>query len=240
MKPALFHDGRIINGTDAAIDEVPYQVSLQTRSRHFCGASIISNRWIVTAAHCCEYPMKTLSVRAGSTLHYRGGSVHRIEKMIKHENFGYSRFGAPVNDICVMRVDSPFVFDETRQPISLFAMGEPSVPGVMGTVTGWGSTDPNAKKIPDVLQLVQVPIISKEDCSKKYASFGGLADGGICAAYPEGGKDSCQGDSGGPLAIDGRLAGVVSWGYGCAVAGNPGVYSEIAAYRAWIEEQTTI
>jgi len=58
----------------------------------------------------------------------------------------------------------------------------------------------------------------------------------ICAAYSQGGVDSCQGDSGGPLfdASTGVQYGVVSWGFGCALAGRPGVYAEVALYRSWI------
>ena len=66
---------------------------------------------------------------------------------------------------------------------------------------------------------------------------GYTAGGEICAGYEDGGKDSCQGDSSGPLVLNGRLFGVVSWGVGCADAGNPGVYAEVATYAAELQSQ---
>lgn len=58
----------------------------------------------------------------------------------------------------------------------------------------------------------------------------------ICAGTKNGKKDACQGDSGGPMAIDGKLAGVVSWGEGCGRTGVPGVYSSVFKYRSWINK----
>ncbi|WP_372446425.1 trypsin-like serine protease [Kribbella aluminosa] len=74
-------------------------------------------------------------------------------------------------------------------------------------------------------------------CAKAYASQGYTPDGEICAGYEQGGKDSCQGDSGGPLVLNGRLFGVVSWGVGCADAGNPGVYAQVATYATELQQQ---
>ena len=89
----------------------------------------------------------------------------------------------------------------------------------------------------DTFQKVDVPVLGDAYCEKAYASEGYTADGEICAGYEEGGKDSCQGDSGGPLVLNGRLFGVVSWGVGCADAGNPGVYAEVATYAAELQSQ---
>jgi len=60
-------------------------------------------------------------------------------------------------------------------------------------------------------------------------------DSMLCAAQPDGGMDSCQGDSGGPLVVGGKLAGIVSWGYGCALTGYPGVYANVSYLRQWID-----
>ena len=60
----------------------------------------------------------------------------------------------------------------------------------------------------------------------------------ICAG--ETGRDSCQGDSGGPMTCGGKHCGVVSWGYGCAVKGYPGVYAQTSAFITWIKENAAL
>jgi secreted trypsin-like serine protease len=50
----------------------------------------------------------------------------------------------------------------------------------------------------------------------------------VCAGSPHG--DTCQFDSGGPLVVQGRLAGITSWAYGCAREGYPGVYTRVTAF----------
>ena len=100
---------------------------------------------------------------------------------------------------------------------------------------GWGETEGTGPANP--LQKVAVPVLGDAYCDEVYASEGYVANGEICAGYETGGKDSCQGDSGGPLVLNGRLFGVVSWGIGCADAGNPGVYAEVASYASELQAQ---
>lgn len=138
-----------------------------------------------------------------------------------------------------MKLQTPFELDATRKPVTLFDFQEPAQEGIKAVITGWGA-EREGGTTTEVLNRASVPIISKAACNKAYESFGGLPDGQICAAYPNGGKDSCQGDSGGPLTIDGRLAGIVSWGNGCARPGYPGAYTEIAAFRDWIKDKTGV
>ncbi|XP_012283094.1 trypsin-1 [Orussus abietinus] len=238
MSP-LSPGGRIVGGTETTIEDVPYQVVLQVNGIYLCGGTIISDQWILSAAHCMGYSTKLLQVRAGSVHEQSGGSLHGVEEVIVHEEYLMNAYSVPENDVALLRLKEPLALDSTRQTIPLYEKDEEAKVGAYSTITGWGAITQGGPTS-SVLQTVQVPIISKEKCNEAYRTFGGLPAGQICAAYPEGGKDSCQGDSGGPLAINGRLAGVVSWGNGCARPGWPGVYTEVASYRDWIHQKSGI
>ncbi|XP_014597848.1 PREDICTED: transmembrane protease serine 9-like [Polistes canadensis] len=229
-------NGRIVGGEDVDIEEVPYQVSLQAYGFGFCGGSIIAKDWVLTAGHCIIYSADSMVVRAGTTTKSSGGSQHKVAEIIRHENYRTNMNGIPENDVALLRLATPFELDAKRQPISLFDINEESVPGVKATITGWGAVFQGGSTTEN-LKIVNIPMVSKVDCNEAYSSFGGVPAGQICAAYPQGGKDACQGDSGGPLAIEGRLAGIVSWGNGCAKKGYPGVYTEVAAFRDWIDSK---
>ena len=233
----LTPNGRIVGGEATEIEKVPHQVQLQVLGFGYCGGSILSENFILTAGHCASYPTKWISVRAGTTQYTKGGAVHRVDEIILHEEFTTSTFGVPVNDVALLHLKKPLELDETKQPIELFREGEEVLEGSLSTVTGWGAVEEGGKTS-DILQTVNVPIVSKEECNSAYEFYGGIPEGQICAAHPKGGKDACQGDSGGPLTIDGRLAGIVSWGNGCARPGLPGAYTEISAYRNWIDNKS--
>ena len=188
----------------------------------------------MTAGHCVgPYPeaVANLTIRAGSSNREKDGTLHKVVKFI-------TRKKNQPGDIALIEVFPHFEFDKTHAPIPLFDVKEEIVPNTIALVTGWGRTGKNV--IPKMLQGVQVPIISKEDCNEAYMETGGITEGEICAAHPKGGKDACQGDSGGPLAINGKLAGVVSWGIGCAEKEHPGVYAEVAHYAEWIKENADL
>ena len=85
-----------------------------------------------------------------------------------------------------------------------------------------------------VLQ-VDVPVVSDADCRKAYG-VSDITDSMICAGLDAGGKDSCQGDSGGPFMCGKQLSGVVSWGYGCAQPGFPGVYTQTSYFVSWLNQ----
>jgi len=82
---------------------------------------------------------------------------------------------------------------------------------------------------------VDVPVVSDDDCRDAYGQ-NDIADSMICAGLDQAGKDSCQGDSGGPFMCGSGLDGIVSWGYGCAQAGFPGVYTQTSYFRHWLNQ----
>ncbi|KAK7106790.1 prostasin-like [Littorina saxatilis] len=104
-----------------------------------------------------------------------------------------------------------------------------------GTITGWGASHTGGVGT-RYLYKANVPLLSNEVCS--YLLNRTIAQGEVCAGQRQGGVDACQGDSGGPMVVfkDGvwKLAGVTSWGYGCANSFSPGVYTNVAFYRDWI------
>ena len=241
--PALINpftpQGRIVGGRPTDIAEHPWQVSLQSYGFHFCGGSIISDGIILTAGHCAVYSPESTTVRVGSSRTANGGALHQVDTIVRHEDFKTNMYGIPVNDVAIFKLKTPIALSKHAQPIPLFDVDEAAAEGVLSTISGWGNTAEGGSA-PEVLHTVDVPIVTKGECSKAYQSWGGIPDGQICAAFPAGGKDTCQGDSGGPLVIAGRQAGIVSWGNGCARKGYPGVYTEIAAVRAWLAKNAGV
>ena len=210
---------------------------MQYNGGHFCGGSIISRSYILTAGHCVLQSIKGYAIRAGSENSGTGGKLYKVKNIIKHPDYQLEPDSVPLNDIALFQVFPPFRFDKTRAKIPLF---EGSIPrGVNATVSGWGRTENNRPSTN--LKAVVVPTISKQECNKAYEDrISVLPEGQICAVHPEGGKDACDGDSGGPLAINGRLAGVVSWGYGCGEKDSPGVYTEVSYYLSWIRKYALV
>ncbi|KAJ8400323.1 hypothetical protein AAFF_G00397060 [Aldrovandia affinis] len=91
------------------------------------------------------------------------------------------------------------------------------------------------------LREALVPLIDRSVCNLPHVYGGAITDTMICAGYLAGGVDSCQGDSGGPLVTEEGsvwwLVGDTSWGYGCALPNNPGVYGNMPAFLSWIYKQ---
>ncbi|XP_017774566.1 PREDICTED: brain-specific serine protease 4-like [Nicrophorus vespilloides] len=230
---------RIIGGEVPPYGAVPWQVDIRIDGAHHCGGTIIANRLILTAAHCCQ---DNLTVTTGTQgPHTDFEQSLKVLKAIKHPDF--RRDGPYSNDIALVLVEDPgFTYNAVVQPVCLAE--ESPQPGTWCEVSGWGAMDPSdPERISPILRSAAVPLISLDTC-RQSGIYGGrqqpILDSMLCAGRLKGGVDACGGDSGGPLVcnLDGNLelAGIVSWGDGCAKRDRPGVYTRISSYRKWIRE----
>ncbi|XP_033230809.1 trypsin 3A1-like isoform X2 [Belonocnema kinseyi] len=231
-------DDRIIGGLYADIREFPYLVALIIFGKAACGGSIISEDWVLSAAHCLENRLikKCLTIRSGSSTWPTGGTIHEATETILHEGYSANQHSVH-NDIGLIKVNPKFQFNEyICQAIPLINAGEKTEPGTLARTGGWGRTQHDI--YPEHLFKVYVPILSRKECDSYFPSP--LPMGQICAGFKEGSFDSCDGDSGGPLSVGNLLVGIVSWGNGCGKPYAPGVYAEVAYYRNWIKQKTGI
>ncbi len=235
---------RIVGGRSAVPGGWPWMTALVStgsasfKSRHFCGASLVHPRLLVTAAHCVENrSASTIQAVIGLTgldtdsTAEEGGELKNIVEVRRHPQYDAESLEA---DIATLLLSTPSRFS----PLPLYE-GDESLEGESSAALGWGKTDPESPFYPSDLQEVWLDIISNARCQAAYQKYGDtIFDTMLCAGPDTGGQDACTGDSGGPLAVSlprgMRLAGVVSWGEGCAEEGLYGVYSRISGLRDFV------
>lgn len=239
-------NGRIVNGTNALPGAYPWTVGLQFVDKLYCGGSLITNRFVLTAAHCLK-GINHSRIRLILGDHNRRiKSAHQvtrtIDRVFLHEGFVKKTFN---NDIALIRLNAEVEFSPYILPVCLPSLDHTYL-NENGTVVGWGKLEEGGSPS-DILQEVVVPIISVTKCKHhtKYRSRE-ITENMFCAGYDEGVLDACQGDSGGPMVWKGSQEdsaftqiGIVSWGQGCARAGYPGVYTRIGRYLNWIIKHVT-
>lgn len=237
-------DVKIIGGTDAVISDFPWQV-YYISGNYRCGASLISDTWAVTAAHCTKnsagdaIPASQMFIKAGANNPSFDGKIYSVRQVIVHEGFSSTTLE---NDIALLKLNGPVNYPNAL-PVKLISADDVAEgatdPGVMTWVTGWGLTQVSPEVLPTKLQKVQLPIVSNTTASAVWRTIPSTV---IMAGYLNGNKDACNGDSGGPLVVsvlgEYKLAGIVSWGSsGCSTYGG---YTRVSGLENWIRSNSGI
>ncbi|XP_055371669.1 transmembrane protease serine 9-like [Condylostylus longicornis] len=231
---------RIVGGKEATPHDQPWLAGLWRQGKLYCGATVLSRNFLITAAHCV-YGFNHKEIRVyigGHEIRKDYTEVTKIKNVYDHEKFDVVSFN---NDIALIELEKPLEFGPKVQPICLPSATDTDYAGVLTSVSGWGRTG-EKDKTSKVLNSVIVPIWSQEQC--KEAGYGAkrITENMMCAGYHDGGRDACQGDSGGSAIAEGpsgsaEIIGVVSWGRGCARPNLPGIYTRVSNYMDWINDK---
>ncbi|KAB0793121.1 hypothetical protein PPYR_12741 [Photinus pyralis] len=231
---------KIINGSPAVAGQFPWQVSNRFKTLYgtsFCGGSLISNSWVLTAAHCVQNAY-SFEIGLGSLSSKSNSLMVVTDEGFPHE--AYDPYSLN-NDIGLINLKRTVEFTDTIRAIRL---GKDYVADHTGlTVSGWGKTSDASTSVSAALNFVELTTIPNKVCGNIYSSA--VTDDVVCCTG-ENSKSTCNGDSGGPLIhLDANgtatHVGVVSFGHiaGCA-KGYPAGFSRTSRYGSWIKSHTGI
>ncbi|XP_043928445.1 transmembrane protease serine 7 [Protopterus annectens] len=238
----MYVANRIVGGTDAGEGEWPWQVSLHFGGTAYCGASVISKGWLLSAAHCfhADRMSDPTQWKAYLGMHSQGHArfISDIKRIIVHEYYNAQNFDY---DIAILQLKStwPDTMSSVIQPICIPSQSQYIRSGEKCWVTGWGRRQETDDKEPSILQEAEVELVNQTIC---HLTYGLITPRMICAGLMSGKKDACKGDSGGPLSCQERgsgkwfLTGIVSFGYGCGKPNFPGVYTRVSKFTPWIQK----
>ncbi|XP_033471511.1 coagulation factor VII [Epinephelus lanceolatus] len=241
-RPLMFFTPRVINGKTCPKGHCPWQALLTERNVFTCGAIVLSDRWVLTAAHCVWGKAATdFNVTVGEhdlNEEEKSEQKRRVVKVLIHQ--GYNKSSSD-SDLAMLKLHRPVKLGRYVVPICLPARNSTFTRTMAtirhSTVSGWGRLS-RFGPAAGVLQRLELPRVPLQEC--RLHTKLNITRNMLCAGLKSGGQDACEGDSGGPLVTRYKktwfLTGVVSWGKGCANENMYGVYTRVSNFLDWIED----
>uniref|UniRef100_A0A3P8SEI4 trypsin n=1 Tax=Amphiprion percula TaxID=161767 RepID=A0A3P8SEI4_AMPPE len=224
----------IIKGTKAKKKSMLYMASVQNKKGHVCGGFLVSEDFVMTAAHCVNQNPTSVVLGTHSLKNVNDDTMRYSIKKCKHPDYKAVISG---NDIMLLQLSRKAHLGKKGpiKPIKI-PSNQIKLKGKQKcSVAGWGATKTNGSNV-DELQVVDIPVINLETCQKMWNDK--LPANVVCAGGYGTKKGFCQGDSGGPLVCNGKMAvGIVSFNsnYNCDYPNMPNVYTDISKFLPWIK-----
>ncbi len=230
---------KILNGAETTISRWPWMVALvrpgfSIFNGQFCGGTLISDRWVLTAAHCViNQNITTVKVLAGHTRLSEAAQndLLSVSQIVIHP--AYNQFTLD-SDLALLELSEEATLTPV-QTIGHYSLNDR--PGINATALGWGDTSSVVFDFPDTLHVVDLPLVGNELCAVR-TRF--ITDNMLCAGFSTGIKDTCMGDSGGPLVVFDEVSqrwlqvGITSFGLGCEAQGGYGGYTRVKNFSDFI------
>uniref|UniRef100_T1J009 Peptidase S1 domain-containing protein n=1 Tax=Strigamia maritima TaxID=126957 RepID=T1J009_STRMM len=235
-------EARIIEGVETSPNEFPWQVALVNASRtFFCGGSLLTSKYILTAAHCLRLPIEQLYILLGTHVFdekVKPGLMLKATQTFAHPKHTYQHF---LFDIAIIKMNQSIEYSSTMRP-ACFPRPNQNYVGRIATLSGWGYNVPgDYDNRPPILMKGNVTIISLRVCREVYEDAKQLSV--ICTGVKSGQKGPCSGDSGTPLVVLEKerwnQIGLLSGARECGDPKFPGIFTRVDCYYEWINSITT-
>ncbi|XP_066260179.1 uncharacterized protein [Euwallacea similis] len=233
---------RIVNGQQASPNQFPYQVGLyiqQKLTQVFCGGSLISTRYVLTAAHCTEGAVSIDVILGAYNISDSTETTRQRQRSVDYTNHPDWDRGSLTNDIAIIKLNTAVQVNDYIQTIALTS-GDDTFAGYEGTVTGWGVTSDVQKTITDILRYESNPILSNDACKSVDENYDSVIQDTHLCLSGDGNKSICEGDSGGPLTTGNVQVGITSFNYQSCEAGKPSVFTRVSEFTQWIQDNSDV